>query len=485
MNFKRMMFNESGNMAIVAGIAMIPVMIAVGSAVDFENASNQKVRLQSALDSAALHAASLGDTTTAALTDNSKPFFSTNYKSIGGEGTPTYSAVPGTDLVTATAGIAVKNTFMAIVGYPTTYVSAKSVVVREKQGINLEISLVLDNTGSMGWVNAQTGNTAIFDLKGAATKFVNQVMPDTQDSFYTKIAAIPYNVGVNLGSSTAAINARGAVALGTSTTPGSENYTFTSSQIDYVKSDGTWRYCNGSPHDSNSRCISTAAITNCVTERTGAHAYDDLSAVTFPLGRQYVVGGASSSNGCSVTQMRPLSTSKTDLNATINAMSASNNTVGQIGIAWGWYTLSPYFNLFSGTSVPSSYAKLAESTPPAEKVKKIMILMTDGEYNSAYANGVMSGNLNYVSYTKKNVINMNPDNGDPFTQSKAICSAIKATGIELYVITFQLDKTKPERVDLTSSCASDAAHLIDADTTSLDAAFSKIANQIKDLRIAG
>lgn len=114
-----------------------------------------------------------------------------------------------------------------------------------------------------------------------------------------------------------------------------------------------------------------------------------------------------------------------------------------------------------------------------------MILMTDGEYNSAYADGVLSGYSSYVSYGYMyNYINKNPDNGDPFVQSKAMCSAIKGSGVELYVITFQLDKTQAKRVDLVNSCATDAKHILDADNTSLDAAFGLIANQLQQMRIA-
>ena len=478
---KRMMSNESGNMAIVAAFSVMPLLLTMGAAVDFERASNLKVALQGSVDAAALYAASLSDTTDTGLTDNSKSFFTANFNSSGGQGTPAYAVTPSTDSVTAVASVDVPNSFMKLFGYPKLTVSAKSVVKKDKQGINLEISLVLDNTGSMGWINSQTGNSAIYDLKAAATKFVNQVMPDVQDSYYTKIAAIPYNVGVNLGSSAAAISARGSVASGTSTSPGSANYTFSSTQME-SKKHNHWQ--NDCTHDAAHYCLNTAAITNCVTERTGTHAFDDMAAATYPLGRQYVVDGATGSNGCNVTPMRPLSTSKTDLNATIAAMSSSNNTVGQIGIGWGWYTLSPNINLFSGASVPSGYDKLT-TTDPSQKVKKIMILMTDGEYNSAYADGVMSGQLNYVNYDDSRVINKAPDNGDPFVQSKSMCTAIKATGIELYVITFQLDQTKPARVDLATSCATDAEHLIDADSTSLDAAFSKIANKLQQLRIAG
>jgi Flp pilus assembly protein TadG len=482
--FKRMLSNERGNMAIVVGMATVPMMLIMGAAVDFENASNTHTELQSSVDSAALFAATLTETSNDALTTKSKPYFDSNFNATGASGSgssATYNVTSVGDSITATASIPVNNAFMKLAGLPTTTVSATSVV--KKAGINLEVSLVLDNTGSMGWINAKTGNSAIFDLKAAATKFIDQVVPDTQGNYYTKVAAIPYNVGVNMGSSAAADIARDPVAPGASLTPGYQDYYFMPvAPVKEAKNNsGVWQ--NNCVHDANHNCYATGTITNCVTERTGAQAFTDASAITYPLGRQYVVGGASASNGCSVTPMRPLSTSKSDLKNTIAAMAAANNTVGQVGISWGWYTLSPNIGLFSGVSVPAGYDKLTASDY-TQRVKKIMILMTDGEYNSAYADGVMSGKLNYVNYTDSKVINKVPDNGDPFVQSKAMCSAIKASGVELYVITFQLDKTKPERVDLTTSCATDSKHLIDADNTSLDAAFSKIANQLQEMRIA-
>ena len=64
-----------------------------------------------------------------------------------------------------------------------------------------------------------------------------------------------------------------------------------------------------------------------------------------------------------------------------------------------------------------------------------------------------------------------------------MCTAIKQKGVELFVITFQLDKSNAQRVALTQNCATDASHVIDADVTSLDAAFAKIANSIVAMRI--
>ena len=449
------MLFRSGNITMMAGLSIIPLLVSGGAAIDYERAVNAKTILQASLDSAALYAVSLPDTTNANLTTKAKAYVDQNYKYNGDAVLSNFAVVNGIQNnvrnVTASGQATLKNNFMSLVGIPTTVVGASSTVL--KSGINLEVSLVLDNTGSMGWINAKTGNTAIGDLKPAATKFVNLVMPATQGAFYTKIAAIPYNNSVNPGSMAAAIPIRGAYLPGTSTIPGSAKLKYTTT--------GGWQ--------------NTVDINQCITERTGPQAYTDVSAALAPLGRQY----NASVNPCTVTPYVPLSTSAATLNTTIANMSAGNWTAGQIGIAWGWYALSPNIGLFNAASTGAPYSVVPNSpsynaaTPYAARTRKIMILMTDGEYNSAYANGVFSGPSNYTNYGNNPDTNvLPPNNGDVYVQAKSLCAAIKATGIELYVITFQLDRTKPWRVDLTTSCATDAAHLIDADTTSLDSAFS-------------
>ena len=482
--FKRLMSNERGNMAIVVGMATVPMILIMGAAVDFENASNTHTELQSAVDSAALYAASLDSYPNDVLTRKSKFYFNANFSANGSTDpslAPTYNVTTVGDSITATASVPVNNAFMKIAGLPTTTISATSVV--KKAGINLEVSLVLDNTGSMGSINPKTGNSAIYDLKVAAAKFVDQVMPATQGQFYTKIAAIPYNSSVNLGSSALAIQARGSTLAGTSTTPGYDNYTFKSNLLDSKDRYGNWRYCTN--HSSDNYCMTTAAITNCVTERSGTAAYTDAGVGAYPVGRKYVVTN-SSFNPCTVTPMVPLSTNATLLKNTIGAMSSGNWTAGQTGLAWGWYALSPNIGVFNGTAAPAGYDKLT-TTDLTQKVRKVMILMTDAEYNTAYVNGVVSKDTSYTSYGSSNddeVAYASPTNGDVYTQAASMCSGIKGSGVEVYVITFQLDKTLPWRVGLVNNCATDSSHIIDADSTSLDAAFGKIANQILAMRIA-
>lgn len=503
-SLKRLVSNENGNIAFMAGIAAMPLMVALGAAVDFENASNQKVKLQSAVDSAALYAATLPAGNNTVLTDNSKPYFNSNYNASGGTGTVTYAAVSLIDSVKVTARVPVSNAFMTLVGYPTTTVGATATV--KKSGINLEVSLVLDNTGSMGSTNPMTGNSAISDLKAAATKFVNQVMPAVQGDFYTKIAAIPYNSSVNLGSAALANSARGPAlapidpntnAPATNATtgyqyinspsttgivPGAQNYAFKSvASFPDTMRKGVWQNCVGYDHDAAGYCLTTATLTNCVSERIGTAAATDSPTSTFPVGKKYVSGGF---NACTVTPMVPLSTSASTLTTAIANMSAGNWTAGQVGLAWGWYALSPNIGLFSGTSAPAGYDKLT-TTNSAQKVKKVMILMTDGEYNTAYVDGTISNVTSYTSYGADWHTNpKSPTNGDVYTQSKNICAGIKASGVEVFVITFQLDKTLSWRVGLVNDCATDAKHIIDADTTSLDAAFSQIADALQAMRIA-
>ena len=446
---------DLGNVSVMFGIAAVPLFLAGGAAIDYERAINAKTMLQASLDTAALYAASLTSTDDSYLTTNSKPYVTANYNNTGDAALTTYTAHFDTasSTVQVRGQAAMKTWFMSIVGQTDLTVTATSNV--QRSGLNLEVSLVLDNTGSMGWY----GGTPIASLRTGASKFVDMVMPVTQGNFYTKIAIIPYNNSVNPGSMAAATTARGAVLAGTSTVPGSANFKYTSA--------GTGQQV-------------TAAITQCVTERTGPSAYADVSVSSVPVGRQY----NANSNPCTVAPIIPLSTDKTALKNAIQSMTAANWTAGHIGLAWGWYTLSPNFGLFTGASVPAGYDKLT-TTVVKDKVAKVMILMTDGEFNSAYVKGVFSNQSNYANYSGYDTLNLPPDNGDVFTQANQMCTAIKATKVEIYVISYQLDKTQPQRVALINNCATDASHVIDGDTQPLDAAFSQIANKLLALRITG
>ena len=173
----------------------------------------------------------------------------------------------------------------------------------------------------------------------------------------------------------------------------------------------------------------------------------------------------------------PLTDDKTALNARIDSMSAVGSTAGHVGVAWGWYTLSPTIGLWSGSSVPAAYG--------TERLKKIMILMTDAEYNTNYYNGVRSKSSISGSGGNDTHINTNALNGSSWTQAKALCAAMKQQDVEIYTIEFELDTSVAARVDLVQNCATDSAHRFNAASESeLNAAFQAIAENLVALRVS-
>jgi len=451
--------DRRGNVSVFFALSILPVIIAAGAAVDYQRAVSVKAEMTQAMETAAIYAATMAATTSdEGRTTAVQNYVNTNYGSAGDASLSNISVDNYSDHVTVNATATIKTSFMQLAGVQNITVPV-SVEVK-KSGINLEISLVLDNTGSMNTGDGSSPNTPITELKTAAASFVDTVLPDTQGQFYTKIALVPYNNGVNVGSTLAPL-ARGTIITNpsTKTTPGATNYQFTNA---YGQT-------------------TTFGISNCVTERTGTQAYTDASASLYPVGRGYY----GSSNYCAVTQMIPLTTDKSTLTTAINSMSAGMSTAGQVGIAWGWYTLSPNFGLWSGASVPAGYDKLT-TTDFTQKVKKIMILMTDGEYNSANCNGVITGAPTVSgSGGDADHINCAATNGDSYAQSTSMCSAIKASGVEVYVISFQLNTSIQKRVDLVNNCASDASHVLNASNQAqLNMVFQNLANTITSLYVS-
>lgn len=433
--------NQLGSVTQMAGITALPMLLAVGSAVDFMHVNDAQTKFAAGLDSAALSAAAITDKTEAEMKVLARTYLDYNYGTSDENKIIAFDLKNYADKVVVTGTARVKTRFMSLVQIDYVDLSLESEVI--KAGNSIEISLVLDNTGSMA------SGTKMASLKTAATNFVNTVLWTGTTPYYSKAAIIPYSMGVNVD--TYAVAARGTIAAGTSTTPGSTNFTFTNML-------GASR---------------TYAISNCVSERIGANAYTDAAVATSKVGRVY----PPSTSPCLSSKILPLTNDKAVLNASINAMSAVGSTAGHVGVAWGWYALSPNIGLWTGSSVPAAYG--------TERLKKIMILMTDAEYNTNYYNGVRSKSSTSGSGSNDTHINTNALNGSSWTQAKALCAAMKQQGVEIYTIEFELDTSIAARVDLVQSCATDSAHRFNAASESqLNTAFQAIAANLLALRVS-
>ena len=170
----------------------------------------------------------------------------------------------------------------------------------------------------------------------------------------------------------------------------------------------------------------------------------------------------------------PMSTNRTSLKATIDSLAAGGSTAGQIGAAWGWYMLSPNFAyLWPSASQPAAYTQV--------DVLKVMVFMTDGDFNTAYCNNVLSNDSQGYNSDQ---INCNATNGNSTTQAQAICTAAKAKGVIIYTVGFQVGSGSTAETFI-KGCATDADHVyLPTSGTLLKDAFSAIGRDITKLRLS-
>lgn len=218
-------------------------------------------------------------------------------------------------------------------------------------------------------------------------------------------------------------------------------------------------------------------ISNCVSERTGTHAYDDVAPSTAYVGYDYPPPAASG-NPCVTPALTPLTDNITTLQNTVTNLVAGGSTAGQLGLAWGWYMVSPNFgNLWSS----SYYAPAAYGTA---NLVKAVVLMTDGDFNTAYCSDVISSDSNDGAGSGSDHSNCNATNGASSTQATTLCTAIKTAGITVYTVGFTLGGDTAAQTLLTN-CASSPDDFFEADTgTDLTSAFNAIAQKLNELRLS-
>jgi Flp pilus assembly protein TadG len=440
--------DDRGSVVIMFGLTVFVVFTVVGSAVDYGRAMLARARLQSAVDSSVLAAArvwqlsndmQLAEQKALAHFDSNKPHDPSRVVSF----TP--------DMVAATFTMVgetvVKTPFLSFVQHPTITVSTRGqalIAGGGNAGTNLEVSLMLDVTGSMG-------GTKIEDLKAAAKDLIDIVVWSDQSEYTSRVGLAPFSSAVNVGS------------LGSS--------------VAYNPSSSlTFRLKNG----NNSTRYRTN--TYCVSERTGTNAFTDAA----PTGSSAIprVYQTNSSTACvPAAPIVPMTSNKDTLKTVINGFVASGNTAGHLGTAWAWYLLSPnWANVFPAGSKPQPYSMLAEVGEKGQPLlKKVAVLMTDGEYNYQYCNSTTPNTAGATipdSDTGNSGANCKSPHGNSTNQARSLCTAMKAAGITVYTVGFGLGSAG-SAVDTLRGCASEP-HMFYNTTTGdeLRNAFRHIATSI-------
>lgn len=125
--FKKFLHSTSGNFAIIAAVAMIPVVVGIGVAIDYGRGVNTKADMQNSLDGAVLAALNLPDTATKEQRQKKLQAF---YAANGGLGTAQLPA----DLVSGATSASLKasakyempTSIMGIVGVDKVNVTVES-----------------------------------------------------------------------------------------------------------------------------------------------------------------------------------------------------------------------------------------------------------------------------------------------------------------------------------------------------------------------
>jgi Flp pilus assembly protein TadG len=441
---------ENGSIGMIFAAMLIPVVGAIGFSVDYGRVVNERTALQTAVDGTVLAAGrhyQVNGNPTGAEAVAAAYFASVM---TGHDGAVV--VVNSIDIETATmkfsAKVEVPTIFAKMLGVNMLEVSSTSEATLANGGLdkNLEVSLMLDLTGSMC-----SPCSKVNDLKEAAADLVNIIVQADQSEFTSRVALVPFSHAVNVGSDYfAAVTGEQQVV--------EDVYSYPPS---CYKSGKLKKSCKGNP---DYLVVEGHSYSSCVVERSGSEKFTDAAPGSgagtylgvFDLKREDASGGPGSNTSCEpASRVMSLSDDKASLIDAIEAFDTGGWTAGHIGTAWAYYMLSPEWNGVWG-------GEDANAAPFGdEETMKIAILMTDGDYNAVYESG----------------------NGSATTQAKELCSKMKQDGITVYTVGFMV--SSGAQALLRDECATSSSHYYDATSgEQLKIAFRQIAFKIAQLRLS-
>lgn len=450
---------KNGNVAVIFSFALVPLLLAVGVAVDYTRTNNSRTAMQEALDSAALMLSKEANGLSATdLQTKGETYFKALYtdptaQNVSVKVTYTASTSAGSTLTMSGTG-AMPTDFLYMAGYNTLDFGASSTTAWGTT--KLRVALVLDNTGSMASANKMSA------LKTAAKSLLTQLQQAASKDGDVYVSIIPFAKDVNVGASNVSAKwLRWDLGMCTKTTRTNGRNTTTTfgfmTQSDCNKNSGaTWAKTNSSgwtgcvsDRDMDYDTMSTAPNTSQAT----ASAMSDR-ATQFPA-EQY--------SECPA-QLMPMSYNWSQLSSKIDAMNPTGNTNQAIGLAWGWQSLLQQTPLNSPAEDPNF------------KYRRVIILLSDGDNTQdRYYDASLSSN--YVSQID--------------ARQKKLCDNIKAlkdpkTNQPMYTLyTIQVNTANDNTSPVMSYCASSTDTYFSTTTASgIATAFSAIGASLSKLRVA-
>ena len=480
-----------GNVAMIFALALLPLTVLAGGAIDFNQAMNARTRLAQAIDAAALAIGTYPDIGRGDATTIAQDFLAANYPEweIGQLQSLSVDLDTINDTVTVNATAKVDTAILGLVGIEFLTVDWESEVVRARQ--NLELVMVLDNTGSMG-------GSKISALRDAANLLTEILFDAAEDPDAIHIGLVPFAATVNVGPGyerawwldpnganplhaewSGAANANHwdlfdamryetwegcvearAIPMDIDDTPPSNGAPSTLF-IPYFapdEPDNDWDYRNNYINDGTSGSTNTR-LQNLDKYEDG-QVWDDYG----PNMR------------CTTTPITPLTNSEATIVNAINRMGASGTTNIPQGVGWGIRVISPEEPFTQGTAWDD------------DEILKAMVILTDGDnvmsgrsttlrsdYGAyGFSRDGRLGTTSSSSWTLRNELN---------DRLEAACALAHEMDIRVYAITFQVSSSSTRA--LMQDCASHPSLYFDSPSNSaLRDAFQMIAGDLTNLRLS-
>ena len=481
--------DESGSVIVFTLFILVLMLIVGGMAVDFMRFESRRSKLQGITDRAVLAAADLDQSRDPA--DVVRDYFVKAGMGSNLKGDPQVSpASLNRREVTAYGELRMNTFFLKLIGI--NHLTAGSAATAIEGVGNIEISLVIDISGSMREVIPGTTVTRIARLREASTNFVNTLLIDDHKD-RVSISLVPYSEHVGIGKDMFAlfnmnklhdfsycVEFENAAYGGTAIDPTvlreqAQQWQFNPT-ID-ADGDGDW-----DPGATSGYYIRDIVMPICPTE--------------------------------SYEQIVPISQNAALLTGNIAQLTPRAGTSIFLGMKWGVALLDPsmratYNALPSGqrdaafAARPVNYA----TTDAPNNTRKYIVLMSDGQNDNS--NRLKASKYNTPSkrahwafenfpYYWSTDIQYQTDYShwmDPFytasqgdTLLKNICNATKSSpsNITIYTIAMGTDSDPDEDARgkaALSDCASSPSMFYQTSGAELVAIFDDIAEQITDLRL--
>lgn len=466
-SFRRLLADRRGGAAVFLAIALVPLVGAVGLSVDSSAGYLLRTRLAKSLDAAGLAAGRIAlDPGAEAV---ARAYFDANF-GMGGDAVVTgftFAIDDTRHFVTLTARAETSTYFMRIFGRTRMEVMATTEVERQTSG--MELALVLDNTGSLWGSKTKLEGTNFDFLQKAAQNLVDVIYGDETEIDHVWISLVPYVATVSIGPSRSGWLAAGDQV---STNP---------SAFGAVADGGGWKGCvmaRAYPWDTDDSPPSLHPFRSFLYPRNRSD--NDWPAIDDDY-RSSNADRKGPNLGCG-TPITPLTASRATIEAGIAAMKPwrRGGTAGNLGLAWGWRTISPRWRgLWGEADLPLDYR--------TDFMEKVVVILTDG--NNAFNN--TGSPSDYTAYGRVNaaapegLAAASIDAGVAIlnTRMGAVCTAMKAEGIRIYSIIFGTDANAATR-RLYEDCASSPAMYYWAKSSSeIGGVFTSIGGQLANLRI--